>query len=231
METLDQFKDILRKRMEGRSLTGTAIAMGLPRDAIRSVLTGHDPKLSRVIEISKALGLKFYLKQESREEENTQKMLQEILSRLPEKKKNKISETAATYTAHHIPVYEVNAAAGAGALNEHEQVISYVAFRPDWLKKHGLQPDQCGIIRVSGDSMEPTLLDQSAVLVDRNRQRRHTGRIYVVRTEDGLLVKRLNKDKKGNWQLVSDNPEWDNIPLPTNAEIIGEVKWSGKTFV
>ena len=190
------------------------------------------PILSRVIEISKALGLKFYLKQEPYEDKVTQKMLREILSRLPEKK-NKISEPTTIYSshdAHHIPVYEVDAAAGAGSFNENEQVVSYVAFRPDWLKKHGLSVDSCSIIRVSGDSMEPTLLDKSAVLVDRNQCRRRARGIYVIRTDGMLLIKRLEKDKTGNWKLVSDNPEWKDTPFPPNAEVIGKVKWSGKTF-
>lgn len=34
---------------------------GLPRDAIRNILEGHDPKLSRVIEVASALGLEFYV--------------------------------------------------------------------------------------------------------------------------------------------------------------------------
>ena len=161
-------------------------------------------------------------------------LLQEIFPHTIEK--NKVAEPTTIYNlrpineAHHVQVFEVDAAAGTGALNETEQVVSYVAFRPDWLKKHGLDPNQCAIIRVRGESMEPTLLDQSAVLVDRNRQRRHAGRIYVIRTDDALLVKRLDKDKKGNWLLASDNPDWEDMPLPRDAKIIGEVKWSGKTF-
>ena len=43
-------------------------------------------------------------------------------------------------------------------------------------------------------------------------------------------MERLDKDERGNWFLSGDNPEWDNIPLPNNAEIVGEVKWPGKTY-
>ncbi|MBC6413661.1 MAG: S24 family peptidase [Chromatiales bacterium] len=207
---------------------------------------GHDSKLSRVIEISKALGLEFYLKQESSDDKNTQEMLEEILSLL--RNKNKISEAIAPYdiqeldpetilehdgahsTKNHLPIIEVDAAAGAGAFNEQENIISYIAFRPDWLNKHGLKPNSCAIIRVRGDSMEPTFFNKSVVLVDRNRRRRHAGHVYVIRTEDGLVVKRLGKDSEGNWLLVSDNSEWKDAPLPPNAEIIGEVRWTAKTL-
>ena len=227
---------VIREELKRRKTTAfrAAIDAGLPENAIRYILEGREPKARRLIQVCNALGLEFYVglprPHSIVKEEDTQKMLKEILSRIPQKKKSKISEATATYDARHVPVFEVNAAAGGGSLNESEQIVSYVAFRPDWLKRHGLDPNRCAIIRVKGESMEPTLLDQSAVLVDRNRQRRHTGRIYVVRVEDMLLVKRLTKDQRGNWQLVSDNPEWGNTPFPTNAEIVGEVKWSGKTF-
>ena len=41
--------------------------------------------------------------------------------------------------------------------------------------------------------MEPTLPDGASILVDRNRRRRRVDHIFVVRTEDGLIVKRLGK--------------------------------------
>ena len=286
-------------RLKGLSVRAAALKAGLPIRSVQGVLEGHVPSIERAAEIAEAVGLQLrfdFAQNKTKpintlnhpenkkrniseviatygQEKNTQKILEEILCRLPEKaqrentniakqpidigavywklieyhqllqeafphgvEKNKVAETASIYNskstseAHHISVFEVDAAAGIGALNETEQVVSYVAFRPDWLKKHGLDPNKCAIIRVKGESMEPTLLDQSAVLVDRNRQRRYAGRIYVIRTDDVLLVKRLDKDKKGNWLLVSDNPEWEDAPLPNDAKIIGEVKWSGKTF-
>ena len=43
------------------------------------------------------------------------------------------------------------------------------------------------------------------MLVNRARRQRHIGRIYVVRIEDGLIVKRAGKDSSGAWQLISDH--------------------------
>ena len=226
-----------------------AIDAGLPSNAIRYILEGREPKVKRLIEVCDALELEFYVGPPRPpnivKEEDTQKLLKEILSRLPEK--NKVSEPIAPYsiqelktdaileydeadiTKHRLPIFELGVAAGAGAFNEEEEkVVNYIAFRPDWLRKHGLQPDKCAIIRVRGDSMEPTLTDRCVILVDRNRWRRRVGHVYVIRTEDGLIVKRLGKDNEGNWLLVSDNPERDDTPLPdSDAKIVGEVKWSG----
>ena len=79
-----------------------------------------------------------------------------------------------------------------------------------------------------GESMEPTLPDGCVILVDRNRTKRYRGHIFVVRTEDGLVVKRAGKDEGGGWQLVSDRPEWKPQPWPYGAEVIGEVKWMAR---
>ena len=56
-----------------------------------------------------------------------------------------------------------------------------------------------------------------------------SGRIFVVRTEDGLVAKRLGKDNAGGWVLLSDNPGWETVPMRRGDEIIGEVRWSGPT--
>ncbi len=52
----------------------------------------------------------------------------------------------------------------------------------------------------------------------------------VVRSGDGLVVKRVGKGEDGNWLLLSDNPSWKPLPWPGNAEIIGEVKWMARTL-
>ena len=54
--------------------------------------------------------------------------------------------------------------------------------------------------------MEPTLVDGCSILVNQAGRRRRVGRIFVVRTDDGLVVKRAGKDRAGAWQLVSDSP-------------------------
>ncbi len=59
MSALYEFQEMIREALGGRSATGTATVKGLPRLAIRSILLGHDPKLSRAAEVASALGLEF----------------------------------------------------------------------------------------------------------------------------------------------------------------------------
>ena len=129
-----------------------------------------------------------------------------------------------------IAVQELDSAAGGGAEVLSERVKGYIYFRDEWLSKHRLTSDQCRVIGVKGESMEPVLPDGCSILVDHNRRHRRVGHIFVVRGEDGLVVKRAGKGEDGRWLLLSDNPLWKPLPWPGNAEIIGEVKWMARTL-
>ena len=71
------------------------------------------------------------------------------------------------------------------------------------------------------------LADGCSILFDRNRQE---GRIYVVRTDGGLIMKRAAKRGR-EWDLASDNPAVESEPWPANAETVGEVVWVAQTLV
>ena len=129
-----------------------------------------------------------------------------------------------------VRLLEVASAAGVGAEVYDETPVGLLWFRNDWLKRHSIDPEQSHIISVRGDSMEPTLPGGCSILVDRKRREPHEGRIYVMRTEEGLVVKRLGWDEKGRWELLSDSPDWRTTPMSLGTEIIGEVRWSAVTY-
>ena len=104
-----------------------------------------------------------------------------------------------------------------------------VWFRRDWLDGHGIDPTLSVVISVRGESMEPTLPAGSKILVDRTRTRRRAGRIFVVTTDEGLVVKRLERRGR-QWFLASDHPSWEAVPWPREAEVVGEVRWASRTF-
>ena len=120
-------------------------------------------------------------------------------------------------------------AAGTGANPDDERVLGSLAFRDDWLQRHSLNPKRCRVIEVTGDSMEPTLQHRAMILVDFQRTVRRRDRIFAVRTEDGPVVKRLQRDDDG-WQLVSDNPAHTPVPWPRDGQVIGQVMWTGRTL-
>ena len=55
----------------------------------------------------------------------------------------------------------------------------------------------------------------------------------MVRIEDEIVVTRLIRDPDAGWLLQSDNRNkqaWPTRPWPDDAQIVGQVKWLGRTF-
>ena len=131
-----------------------------------------------------------------------------------------------------VEVVEVAASAGAGAQVFDETVVGVQWFRQDWLDGQGIDPAQAMVISVSGESMEPTLLDGCSILVDRSQIRKQIreDHLFVLRTDDGLVVKRAGRDAAGQWQLLSDHPNWPPAPWSDDIEVIGQVRWAARAL-
>lgn len=165
------------------------------------------------------------------------RMLEKWLDRYgqPPLKKIFAQEDNSVITSPHpaarpVPAIEYEAAAGGGRINlDAAPQSGSVWFRRDWLDNHGIDPTKCAVIRVAGESMEPTLIAGCSILIDRARIRRKIGYIYVILTDDGLVVKRLGK-KDNMWQLLSDNPAWEQIAFPAGSKIIGRVMWTARSL-
>ena len=130
----------------------------------------------------------------------------------------------------------VRASAGPGAIPAGEEGQPYFAFDRRWLKAlTGASAEHLSIIRVEGDSMAPTLNAGDDILVDLGDcgDRLRDG-IYVLRTDDALVVKRLALNPVGRRVTVqSDNPSYADWPDCGLDEIncIGRVIWSGRKVV
>ena len=122
---------------------------------------------------------------------------------------------------------DVRLAAGSGTTVENENVAGYVAFRRDWMRRHGLRAERCSLVDVTGDSMEPELFDGDSALVDHSRCDPVEGEIFALRTLEGPLVKRL-RFHDDRWWASSDNdlPENGSRPLD-GADGIRSAAWSG----
>jgi len=133
-----------------------------------------------------------------------------------------------------VPRLDVNASAGAGALDAAERRLGRIAFDSTWLRTLGLGGGGGGrlsLIRVSGDSMAPTLADGDEILVDHHDDAgRLRDGIYVLRIEGSLVVKRLAVGPGGRISVRSDNqayPGWPEVE-PGAVDVIGRVAWVGR---
>lgn len=130
-----------------------------------------------------------------------------------------------------VPKLAVGASAGAGALTEAEGFAGKVGFDEKWLRKLGVDPAQVSLIRVEGDSMQPTLNDGDDIMVDNGAAARPLkDGVHVLRMDDVLMVKRLVKGRGGKLSVLSDNPaypDWRDLDASV-VSVIGRVVWVGR---
>lgn len=141
-----------------------------------------------------------------------------------------IEQLSANDEYDYVPVYDVQASAGHGMFSEGAtKPLKHLAFRKDWLAYRGFKIKDLAIIYAEGDSMEPTIPDGSTLVIDCSLNIPKDGKIYIIRIDERLYVKRIQWLPTG-LRLISDNKElYDPIDLTKdelkhdNIEIIGQV--------
>ncbi len=92
---------------------------------------------------------------------------------------------------------------------------------PSWARA-----DHLTCVRAAGDSMEPTIRDGDLVVVDQDQRVAVENQLFVLRTREGVVVKRLRR-LGDHWSLVSDNAAHLSRPLGADDRIVGRVAWCG----
>lgn len=123
-----------------------------------------------------------------------------------------------------IPLFSGFISAGKGTIAD-DTIETYLSFRKDWIKRKGT-PENMSLIRVSGDSMEPTLSTNDIVLIDHSRKNIVKNGIYAIRIDDEIILKRLQPISKNIIQVISDNPKYPPYTIPpSELDIIGKALW------
>ena len=79
-------------------------------------------------------------------------------------------------------------------------------------------------INVVGDSMEPTLQDDSIVFIDRTQTNINKNGIFIAQTISGLYIKRIHQRADGMIELISDNSVYPPEAIhPDEVTIVGKV--------
>ncbi|WP_157970995.1 S24 family peptidase [Pseudogemmobacter bohemicus] len=87
-----------------------------------------------------------------------------------------------------LPFYEdVAASAGHGAMAGYERSDAIIAFARKFLLSKGAAPENCTIIRATGDSMQPNIPDGSLLVIDHGQTEARNGHIMVINPGDDLL--------------------------------------------
>lgn len=146
-----------------------------------------------------------------------------------EPSQEKTSGAAMARDIFPVPIFNVQASAGPGALVEAEEPQGYLALPESVLRRasHSGDLSALSVITVRGDSMLPTLADGDLIVVDRaDAADRLRDGVYVLRSGDLLNVKRISRSPVGNgFSVTSDNqnyPPFLNCD-PAELAIIGRV--------
>ena len=88
------------------------------------------------------------------------------------------------------------------------------------------RPERLRCARVVDDSMAPAIRDGDLVVLDAGRAEPLDGQVFVVRTGEGVLVKRLRRTDD-RWELESDNAAYEPRAVTGRDRILGQVAWAG----
>lgn len=131
----------------------------------------------------------------------------------------------------YVPLYDAKISAGHGGWAEGARVLTKLAFTRYSLRKKGLDPSQLSAVRVDGDSMLGLLDDGDTVMVDHSRNSLEGEGVYVIRLDDHLYAKRLQRQFDGSVHVISENKAYRDMVVPREQleafEIIGRVVWAG----
>jgi len=226
--------------------SGDALAQkaAIPRRSLEDYLTGKaEPKASRIAAIAAAANVSLHWLITGEGPEGVYEWLQWHSARLQDETRHDgvpaltLEQPRAGYV--YLPLYEgVSAQAGGGRIVESEHVGRMLAFQEDWIRQElRSAPADLGLMRIEGDSGEPDLRSGDIVLFDRTATTaRHEG-VYIMRMDDALLVKQLQRLPGGVVRATSRNPNYEPFTIPlTQLEssgefaIIGRIVWACRRF-
>jgi phage repressor protein C with HTH and peptisase S24 domain len=127
-----------------------------------------------------------------------------------------------------IPRLEVTVSAGSGSLNgDYADQLAGLSFSRRWLSRRGLPAASLRVVDVTGDSMASRLNDGDQVLMNVADTSPRSGRAYVLRQGEELLVKYCQLLPGGILRVSSENkayPSYDvDLSKTYEVAILGRV--------
>lgn len=129
----------------------------------------------------------------------------------------------------NIPVYDIRASAGGGALVNDEAKQGYMALDKSWAKNFlGIDPYSTYLVSAFGDSMEPTIRSGEYVVCSKAAEHLNHGEgIFVIRLDGTILLKRLQRIGLNAVRISSDNTHYSPREIQfdeaTDFEVLGKV--------
>lgn len=134
-----------------------------------------------------------------------------------------------------IPLVKARLSAGGGSFETHGGLGKEYSFRHDFLARKG-NPRNMVLMRVSGDSMQPEIMDNDVVLIDQSKVDIQQGKMFAVGFEDCIYLKRIDL-LPGQVILTSTNKDYAPVTIDLNDDsenlfrVIGKVLWCGREYM
>lgn len=126
----------------------------------------------------------------------------------------------------YVPMVSGRLAAGM-PLEADNKVELEIAFRREWIARKG-NPGDMSLIRIHGDSMEPTLYSGDVVLIDHSKSVVSLqGGVYAIALDGEIMIKRVQYLRsRGVVVIKSDNPRYstEEVP-PERLTVNGKMIW------
>lgn len=126
---------------------------------------------------------------------------------------------------------DVTASLGSGCEVFSEEVTEKICFPKSLFKQIGANPEHSCIINTSGESMYPTIIGgKDQIMIDLSQKEIFDGKIYLIRMDNDLFAKRLQKLPNRKLKIISDNKNYESYIIDLkdeslNFDVIGRVVW------
>lgn len=137
----------------------------------------------------------------------------------------------APFGAALVPVYDVEASAGHGAIVDAEEHVSNLAFSTQYLREMtSAKGKQLAAIRVKGDSMAPTIQDDDMVVIDMTKTNLDFDGLFVLRIGEAFQIKRIGRGaRRASVMVISDNTLYPPVDTErAEIDVVGKVIWYGR---
>lgn len=225
-----EFSERLKKARERRGVTQTQLGemMGVSPQSVQQWESGSTmPRHKRIEALAKTLSVRpQWLMLEQGD------MIERVESDAV-MHQTELYEDAGPLTPDEIDIpffREVEMAAGSGRTQVVENHGHSMRFSLLRLAKAGVQPENAACATISGNSMEPVIMDGSPIGIDKGCRGIIDGKIYALDHDGMLRVKKLYRLPLNRMRVVSENDiefpeEVYSLDDPEAPRVIGRVFW------
>ncbi len=209
-------RDVVLSGLEASGLNKhkAAVEAGLPADAIRSIIDGHEPKASRLFDVCRALGMECYIGPRRSLEARGLDAVAEAADPSPS------DSGRFGIVAYPVPRAEILGGASPSGC---------MLFTATFLREFGLDPTHLLAIEIRDDEMAPLLMTNGCAVADLKRREFENGGIFAFQSPARARPLLRRTVRSGDsWRLKRDIPAAGRGRAFKGETVLGQVVWASR---